>query len=66
MWEAVRLTLLGRNKQTLFDLLRDAKELALKEEKGYTIIYTPQNHIWKPFGNARLQRPFDSVILEKG
>jgi chaperone BCS1 len=57
------LTLLGKNKQILFDLLTEAAELALKEEKGYTIIYTPHGHEWKIFGTPRLHRPFDSVIL---
>lgn len=65
MFETVTLTLLGRNKQILFDLLKDAKELALSQEKGYTIIFTPKNYQWQPFGGARLHRPFDSVILDK-
>jgi chaperone BCS1 len=66
MWEAVTLTLLGKNKQILFDLLRDAKELALKEEIGYTLMYVANGSQWKAFGSARLQRPFESVVLEQG
>lgn len=30
-----------------------------------TVIYTPTNFTWKPFGNPRLHRPFDSVILDR-
>eukprot|EP01126_Amoeba_proteus_P009403 TRINITY_DN13556_c0_g1_i1.p1 TRINITY_DN13556_c0_g1~~TRINITY_DN13556_c0_g1_i1.p1 ORF type:complete len:476 (-),score=94.03 TRINITY_DN13556_c0_g1_i1:367-1719(-) len=64
MWEAVVLTMLGRNKQLLLDLLQEAREMAMKEEEGFTIIYTPSNHQWKQFGHPRIQRPFDSVILQ--
>lgn len=64
MWEAVVLTMLGSNKQFLFDLLDEAREAAMKEEEGYTLIYTPNAHQWKQFGHHRLQRPFDSVILD--
>jgi hypothetical protein len=65
MWEAVVITMLGSNKQVLFDLLNDARESALKEEEGYTLIYTPNGHQWKQFGHHRLQRPFNSVVLDR-
>ena len=64
LWETVTLTMLGRDKQILIDLLNEAKDLALKEEDGTTIIYTSYGPDWRPFGNPRRRRPLDSVILD--
>eukprot|EP01091_Cochliopodium_minus_P004519 TRINITY_DN1440_c0_g1_i2.p1 TRINITY_DN1440_c0_g1~~TRINITY_DN1440_c0_g1_i2.p1 ORF type:complete len:358 (-),score=85.51 TRINITY_DN1440_c0_g1_i2:59-1132(-) len=64
LWETVTLTMLGRDKQILINLLNDAKQLALKEEYGTTIIYTCYGHEWRPFGNPRRRRPITSVFLD--
>ena len=63
MWETVTLTMLGRDKSILLDLLLEAKNMALKEEEGVTIIYTCFGHEWRPFGTPRRRRPLSSVIL---
>jgi len=65
-WETVTLTMLGRDKSVFINLLEEAKELALKEEEGSTIIYTALGPDWRPFGFPRPRRPFESVILKDG
>jgi len=65
-WESVTITTLGHNKQTMVDLLQEAKELALKEEEGKTIIYTSFGSEWRPFGEPRRRRPLHSVVLPNG
>jgi len=62
-WESVTITTLGHNKQTMVDLLQEAKELALKEEEEKTIIYTSFGSEWRPFGEPRRRRPLHSVVL---
>lgn len=63
MWEAVNLRMLGHEKKLLFDLLNEAKELALKAEEGRTIIYNTFGPEWRPFGFPRKKRPISSVVL---
>lgn len=65
MWESVQLRMLGQHKQTLFDLLSEAKELALKAEEGRTIIFNSFGPEWRPFGFPRKKRPISSVVLPK-
>lgn len=63
IWEAVNLRMLGRDKQFLFDLLMEAKDLALHEEDGRTIIFNSFGPEWRVFGDPRKRRPLKSVIL---
>jgi chaperone BCS1 len=63
MWEAVQLRMLGQRKTVLFDLLNEAKSLALKAEEGRTIIFNTFGPEWRPFGFPRKKRPIQSVIL---
>lgn len=63
MWEAVQLRMLGQKKQVLFQLLNEAKELALKAEEGRTIIFNTFGPEWRPFGFPRKKRPIKSVVL---
>lgn len=61
--EFVSLRMLGSNKEVFFELLEEAKDLALKAEEGRTIIFTSFGAEWRPFGYPRRRRPISSVIL---
>lgn len=43
-----------------------ARELALKQEEGRTVMYTAMGAEWRPFGFPRRRRPLSSVVLEVG
>lgn len=63
MPEFVSLRMLGSNKEVFFELLEEAKDLAIKAEEGCTIIFTSFGPEWRPFGYPRRKRPLSSVIL---
>lgn len=63
MLEFVNLKMLGSDKGVFFELLEEAKDLALKAEEGRTIIFTSFGAEWRPFGYPRRRRPITSVIL---
>ncbi|XP_067843070.1 mitochondrial chaperone BCS1 [Heptranchias perlo] len=65
-WETVTLTSLGSNRQMFFHILQEAKDLALKQQEGKTVMYTAMGAEWRPFGFPRRKRPLKSVVLEKG
>lgn len=65
-WEAVTLTTIGRNRKVFYNLLDEAKELALQKQEGKTIMYTAMGADWRPFGYPRNRRPLSSVILDTG
>lgn len=43
-----------------------ARELALKQEEGRTVMYTAMGAEWRPFGFPRRRRPLSSVVLDVG
>ncbi|XP_065417441.1 LOW QUALITY PROTEIN: mitochondrial chaperone BCS1 [Chrysemys picta bellii] len=43
-----------------------ARELALRQQEGKTVMYTAMGAEWRPFGFPRRRRPLASVVLEKG
>ena len=43
-----------------------ARELALQQEEGKTVMYTAVGSEWRPFGYPRRRRPLNSVVLEQG
>lgn len=43
-----------------------ARQMALKEHEGKTIMYTAMGSEWRQFGHPRKRRPLDSVILDTG
>lgn len=43
-----------------------ARELALKQEEGRTVMYSAMGAEWRPFGFPRRRRPLSSVVLEAG
>ncbi|XP_004522768.1 mitochondrial chaperone BCS1 [Ceratitis capitata] len=65
-WESVTLTAFGRNKQLYFDILEEARLLALEATEGKTLMYTAMGSEWRQFGHPRRRRPLSSVVLEKG
>ncbi|CAG08197.1 unnamed protein product [Tetraodon nigroviridis] len=65
-WESVTFTALGRDRQIFFNILQEARELALKQEEGRTVMYSAMGAEWRPFGFPRRRRPLSSVVLEAG
>nr|XP_029528411.1 mitochondrial chaperone BCS1 isoform X3 [Oncorhynchus nerka] len=65
-WESVTFTAMGRNRDVFFNILQEARELALKQEEGRTVMYTALGSEWRPFGFPRRRRPLSSVVLEEG
>lgn len=65
-WETVQLTAFGRNKNLYFKILEEARQLALKNTEGKTIMYTAMGSEWRPFGHPRKRRPLSSVVLDNG
>ncbi|NXX09384.1 BCS1 protein, partial [Larus smithsonianus] len=65
-WESVTFTALGTNREIFFNILREARELALQQQEGRTIMYTAMGAEWRQFGFPRRRRPLSSVVLEEG
>ncbi|VDI73358.1 mitochondrial chaperone BCS1 [Mytilus galloprovincialis] len=65
-FESVTLTAVGFNRSIYFDILEEARQLALQKEEGKTIMYTAMAAEWRPFGYPRRKRPIDSVVLDEG
>ncbi|EAA08672.3 AGAP004266-PA [Anopheles gambiae str. PEST] len=65
-WETVQLTAFGRDKNLYFKILEEARQLALKNTEGKTIMYTAMGSEWRPFGHPRKRRPIGSVVLDEG
>lgn len=65
-WETVTLTTLGRNKQLFYNILEEARQMALLEHEGKTLMYTAFSSEWRQFGHPRRKRPVESVILDQG
>lgn len=65
-WESVTLTAFGNNKQIYFDILEEARHLALQATEGKTLMYTAMGSEWRPFGHPRRRRPTTSVVLDHG
>lgn len=65
-FETVQLTAFGNNKQIYYDILEEARELALKFTEGKTLMYTAMGSEWRQFGQPRKRRPLSSVVLGEG
>ena len=63
-FESVTLTALGRHRGIYFDLLNEARKMALKAQEGMTVMYTAIGPEWRQFGYPRRKRPLSSVILD--
>lgn len=47
-------------------LLFVARQMALTENEGKTVMYTAMGSEWRPFGHPRKIRPLMSVVLDDG
>lgn len=65
-FETVQLTAFGRNKNMYFNMLEEARELALKYTEGKTLLYAAMGSEWRQFGQPRKRRPLPSVVLSEG
>ncbi|CAI9742041.1 mitochondrial chaperone BCS1-like [Octopus vulgaris] len=65
-FETVSLTAVGQNKQLFIDILDEARAIALKEQEGRTVMYTPMGAEWRQLGYPKRKRPLHSVILDHG
>ncbi|NWS79614.1 BCS1 protein, partial [Toxostoma redivivum] len=65
-WESVTFTALGTDREIFFNILQEARELALQQQEGRTIMYTAVGAEWRQFGFPRRRRPLSSVVLDKG
>ncbi|XP_074094126.1 mitochondrial chaperone BCS1 [Cotesia typhae] len=65
-WETVQLTAFGNDRTIYFEILEEARQMALKEHEGKTIMYTALGSEWRQFGHPRKKRPVDSVVLGDG
>jgi len=65
-WETVQLTTFGKQKTLFVDILESARQLAMSEVRGKTLMYTVIGTEWRQFGHPRQRRPIDSVVLGEG
>lgn len=65
-WEKVVFTSYGRSTNLFNSLLNEAYEQSVKTEEGKTIIFTNWGAEWRQFGQPRVKRSVDSVILDQG
>lgn len=65
-WETVQLTTIGKQKQLFVDILESARQLAMSEVSGKTLMYTVLGTEWRQFGHPRNRRPISSVVLDQG
>ncbi|CAL4165816.1 unnamed protein product [Meganyctiphanes norvegica] len=65
-FETVKLTALGKKRDVFYDILEEARELAVSHNEGKTIMYTSHGAEWREFGHPRKPRPLQSVVLDNG
>ncbi|XP_011499114.1 PREDICTED: mitochondrial chaperone BCS1 [Ceratosolen solmsi marchali] len=65
-FESVHLTAFGKDRNIYFQILEEARQMALAEHKGKTIMYVAMGHEWRQFGHPKKLRPLESVILDTG
>ncbi|KAJ1798435.1 Complex III assembly protein translocase and chaperone [Coemansia sp. RSA 2399] len=65
-FETVTLTTLSRDRTVFSHILAEAREHALSQNEGRTVLYTSFGPEWRPFGLPRKRRLLDSVILDSG
>ncbi|XP_065163772.1 mitochondrial chaperone BCS1 [Atheta coriaria] len=63
-WETVQLTAFGKDRNIYFNILEEARQMALKAHEGKTVMYTAMGSEWRPLGHPRKRRPIDSVVLD--
>lgn len=64
--ETVTLTTLYAHRHIFEDIFAEAHELAASAQEGKTVMFTSRGMEWTRFGDPRLKRPLQSVILDEG
>ena len=64
-FESVQLQAFGYDRSIYFDILEDARQLAMQRIEGKTVVYKAFGGNWQQFGSPRQRRPLSSVILDK-
>ncbi|KAK8380485.1 hypothetical protein O3P69_016820 [Scylla paramamosain] len=54
-WETVTFTAFGKQKQLFHRIICEARDLAVKQNEGKTIMYTAYGSEWRQFGNPHVQ-----------
>jgi len=65
-FETVQLTTFGKQKTLFVDILDSARQLAMSEVSGKTLMFTVIGTDWRQFGHPRQRRPLSSVVLDSG
>jgi chaperone BCS1 len=65
-WETVILTTLSRDRALFANLMAEARDLAIRDQEGKLVLYTPWGIEWRPFGKPKTKRPIQSVVLQEG
>ena len=66
-WETLTLTTFAWRSHVFKEILETARIAASTKEQGCTVVYQPASGgEWRPFGQPKALRPFDSVILAEG
>ncbi|KAI7834687.1 BCS1 N terminal-domain-containing protein [Kickxella alabastrina] len=65
-FETVTLTTLSKDRTVFSRILAEAREYALSQNEGRTVLYTSFGPEWRPFGLPRKRRLLESVILDQG
>jgi len=64
-WESIQMTMVGRKREVFESLLEDAREMAMADTDGKTVMYTCVGAEWRAFGHPRAKRPLHSVVLDE-
>jgi chaperone BCS1 len=64
--ETITLTTLYAHRHIFEDIFAEAHHLAASAQEGKTVMYTSRGMEWSRFGDPRLKRPLQSVILDQG
>ena len=64
--ETITLTTLYAHRHIFEDVFAEAHQLAASAQEGKTVMYTSRGMEWSRFGDPRLKRPLQSVILDQG
>jgi len=64
--ESITVTMLGKNRKQITNLINDAMDLYYAKDEGKTVVYTNCGGSWGRTGSPRAPRPLASVILPEG
>ncbi|KAJ2758136.1 Complex III assembly protein translocase and chaperone, partial [Coemansia nantahalensis] len=65
-FETITLTTLSRDRGAFSQILAEAREFALAQNEGRTVLYTSFGPEWRPLGLPRKRRLLRSVVLDRG